>query len=228
MKNIFFKSLLSALVVFGFISCESDEYYYYNYPDTAYGTITNASPNSGGLDFFSDENQINSSPLDYTNTFGYYNFYTGNRIFTVKNNQGDVLAQTEINLRAGDHFSVFAVNTFDNIELVSYSDLLRYPALNNAVVRFINLSPDSGDVNVKSETRGFAEGLSFKESTGFVEVSSGFYNFSFTKSDTGESLYKDMDVELRPGRIYTIYTKGFAAPPAGSNDTFSTKIIRNY
>ena len=138
------------------------------------------------------------------------------------------MAQTEINLRAGDHFSVFAVNTFDNIELVSYSDLLRYPALNNAVVRFINLSPDSGDVNVKSETRGFAEGLSFKESTGFVEVSSGFYNFSFTKSDTGESLYKDMDVELRPGRIYTIYTKGFAAPPAGSNDTFSTKIIRNY
>lgn len=228
MKNTLLKSLFFFIIIFGFNSCDSNEYYYCDYIDNARGTITNASPYSGGLDFFSDENKINSSALNYTDTFGYYSFYTGKRTFSIKNNAGDILAQTDIDLKNGDYFNVFAVNTFNNIELVAFNDFVNYPKINNAVVRFINLSSDSQSIDIKSTTKDFAADLSFKEDTKFIEVSSGFYDFTFYKTGTGQVLFSQKDFELRPGRIYTIYTKGFVTPPNGSNDTFSTKTIVNF
>lgn len=231
MKKLFiFKLMIIAISVTTLISCndDDDDCYYVEQQDAARGTITNASPNSGSLDFFSDENKINSSALNYTDTFGYYNFYIGKRTFSIKNNAGDIVAQTDIDLKNGDYFSVFAVNTFNNIELVSYNDFVTYPKSNNAVVRFINLSSDSEAIDIKSATKDFAADLSFKEDTKFVEVSSGFYDFTFYKTGTGQVLFSQKDFELRPGRIYTIYTKGFVTPPSGSNDTFSTKTIVNF
>jgi len=214
-----------------FTSCDIDDDNNNTNPPAetvAYGVIVNASPNSGDLYFFADSNQVNNTGLSYTGANGYYNFLPGNRQLSIKNAAGTVLATDSITLTAGQYFSTFAVNTFDNIELVSYTDSLRYPAANKAYLRFINLSPDANGITITSPTATYATGLTFKQSTNFIEVPGGTYDFTFSGTASGDSLFTDTAVNLYSGHIYTIYTKGFASPATGSNDTFSTEILRNY
>jgi len=196
--------------------------------DVAFGLIANASPNSGNLYFYADENQVNDAALNYTDAKGYYNFRLGNRVLSLKNESGTVLDTVHTTLRAGEYFSAFAVNTFNNIELVTYKDSLEYPEANHALVRFINLSPDAASINVASLTQTFATGLDFKESSTFISVPSGTYDLRYTDTATGATLHTDTAVEFGRGRIYTIYSKGFVTPPTGSNDTFNTEMLRNY
>jgi len=212
-------------------SCSIDDdgdNYYPVTPTAAFGVVANASPNSGDLFFFADSNQVNNTGLSYTGANGYYNFFTGDRVLSVKNAGGTTLATDTISLAAGQYFSTFAVNTFDNLELVTFNDSLEYPAANHAYVRFINLSPDADSVDVAGITQNFATNLAFKASTAFIEVQSGTYDFTFKDSESGETLFTDSAVNLYSGHIYTIYTKGLVTPATGSNDTFSTEMLTNY
>lgn len=199
-------------------------------PQAAFGLITNASPSSGNLYFFADDNQVNSTALTYTDAQGYFNFRLGERVLSLKDQAGAVLDTVHVNLEAGQYFSAFAVNTFEDIEMVTYKDSLEYPEANQALVRFINLSPDAPSINVASATATLATGLDFKESSAFIPVQAGTYNltYSATATGTGTALHTDTGVQFAAGRIYTIYTKGFVTPPTGSNDTFSTERLRNY
>jgi len=232
MKFTFFsKAALVAGLAISLVSCSIDDdnnNYYPTNPETAFGVVANASPNSGDLYFYADTNQVNNTGLSYTGANGYYNFYTGDRVLSVKDASGTTLATDTITLSAGQYFSAFAVNTFDNIELVTYNDSLEYPANGHAYVRFINLSPDAESIDVAGLTQTFATNLAFKGSTGFIEVQSGTYDFAFKDSESGETLFTDSAVDLYAGHIYTIYTKGFVTPASGSNDTFSTELLRNY
>ncbi|KOS06671.1 hypothetical protein AM493_11980 [Flavobacterium akiainvivens] len=225
------KMALCVGAAISFTSCDIDDdggYYYQPDPNVAYGVIVNASPNSGDLFFYADANQVNNTALAYTGAEGYYNFRLGNRQLSVKNLNGETIATDSITLTAGQYFSTFAVNTFENIELVTYTDSLDYPAPNRAYVRFINLSPDAPAIDVVGVNATFAEDLEFKEATSFTEVPTGSYDLSYKNSETGEVLFSETAVNFYAGRIYTIYTKGYVTPPAGSNDTFSSELLRNY
>ncbi|RYG25284.1 MAG: DUF4397 domain-containing protein, partial [Chitinophagaceae bacterium] len=211
------------------VACSTDDGgYYYEAPQVAYGVIANASPDSGNLFFFADNNQVNQSGLSYTRAEGYYSFFPGNRVLKLKNEAGVELASDTISVAAGQAFSVFAVNRFEEIELVTYPDTLDYPAQNKARVRFINLTSDAPEVTVTQNTTVLAN-LSFKESSGFMDVETGAATvFTFSNDSDSETPYTLTAANLSPGHIYTIYTKGYVSPAAGSNDTFSTQTIRNY
>ncbi|RYD86016.1 MAG: DUF4397 domain-containing protein [Sphingobacteriales bacterium] len=231
MKFTFISKLMlcmGAAVTLSSCSIDDDDYPVVPPVDAAFGVIANASPNSGELFFFADSNRLNNAGITYTGAEGYYNLYTGSRIISVKNAGGTTLATDTITLAAGQYFSTFAVNTFDNIELVTYGDSLQYPANGKAYVRFTNLSPDADSINVASPSTTFATGLAFMQATDFIEVPSGIYDFNFTDAATTDTLFTDSAVNLYAGHIYTIYTKGFVTPATGSNETFSTKLLRNY
>lgn len=230
MKLKFFaRMMMMAATALTLFSCSIDDDNYADVPQNsvAYGIIANVSPSSGDLYFFADSNQVNNSALAYGTAAGYYNFYTGNRVLSLKNAAGTVLDTVSVSLNAGDVFSAFAVNTYDNIELVTYNDSLVQPETGHARVRFINLSPDAGSIDISGLTQSFATGVDFKEATDFISVQSGTYDITF-KNSAGETLYISTAEEFYSGGIYTIYTKGYATPPAASNDTFSTKKLRNY
>ena len=230
MKIKFFTRMALCLgVILSLSSCISDDdnnYYNPPTPNVAFGIIANASPNSGDLYFFADKNQINTYALKYTNALGYGNYSIGDRVLTVQNSAGTVLATNNVTLKRGDYFTTFAVNTFDKLELVTYGDSLQYPASGNVRVRFINLSPDAAPIDIKSTSKTFATELAFKATTEFTEVPAGTYNISYTNNETSASLFTDT-VTFEYGRVYTVYTKGFVTPPTGSNDTFSTETMRH-
>ena len=230
MKAKILNSLLLLLPVLAFIGCNTDDDYYYYYPDpnVSLGMIANASPDSGDLFFYADANSINSTALNYPNAAGYYNFYLGDRTFSIQDASGNELATVDKTLEAGTFFSVFAVNTFANIELVVYDDVLEYPSTaDKSMVRFINLSPDAPAIGVSLQENELASGIEFKQATDFIEIDSGTHTLTFTNPD-GEVLYTYADVNFTPKSIYTIYTKGYVTPPDGSNDSFSTRRIRNW
>ena len=228
MKTRFFKTLMLAAIFITVGSCDLDDGdNYYPNPDVAYGVIANASPDSDDLFFYADSNNINSSPLNYTDAAGYSNFYTGDRTFSIEDGEGHQLATVEKTIARGEFISIFAVNNVADIELVVYDDMLENPALNHAMVRFINLSPDAPAIDINSDEEIFAEGLEFKQATDFIEIEGGTYTITYT-DPADATLYTDTDVTFHSGRIYTIYTKGYVTPPVGSDDTFSTKRMTNY
>ncbi|NUY80733.1 DUF4397 domain-containing protein [Flavobacterium sp. MAH-1] len=228
MKFRIFRNLfLAVAAIFTISSCSIDDDGTYYYDNAAHGIIGNASPNSGDLYFFADSNQVNMNGLNYGSAVGYYNFYPGDRVLTLKNGNGVVLDTYEISLAIGNFFSAFAVNTFDNVELVVYQDVLAKPAGGNARVRFINLSPDAEGIDVFDNSVELTSGLTFKQATPFMELPAGNYDFDFRLSADDSHLYTKT-VSLHSGRIYTIYTKGFVTPETGSNDTFSAEGIYNY
>ena len=234
MKVTFITRLALCLgVILSLSSCITDDDLNNNTPvpeiqDIAKGIIANASPNSGDLFFFADNNLVNTSALNYPDALGYFNFKTGDRVLTIKNTTGTVLATKNVSLKKGTYFTAFAVNTFDKLELVTYKDSLMYPAAGKARVRFINLSPDAAPVDIKSTSQTFATALAFKSTTEFTEVPAGTYAVTFNDNTSQKLLFTSTGLQFREGGIYTVYTKGFVAPPTGSNETFTTEVMRNY
>lgn len=213
-------------------SCTSDDdYVSYPYPDVAFGVIVNASPNSGDLYFYADANLVNTNGVNYAEAYGYYSFFPGERVLKIKDGAGTELATNTVTLTANQYFTAFAVNTFENIELVTFNDSLVQPGNNHARVKFINLSPDAGTINISTGTQTVVTALEFKHASEFIELQSGTYNFGYSHTTAGtdqEDLFTDTGVELHAGRIYTIYTKGFVYPGEGSNDGFSTEKLTLY
>lgn len=226
--NFISKMMLGIAAALTVSSCNIDDDNYYT-PDTnvAYGIIGNASPSSGDLYFYADANRINANASVYGSAEGYFRFYTGKRTLALKDATGALLDSTTVNLKAGDVFSAFAVNTYNNVELVTYSDTLQQPETGHALVRFINLSPDAGPIAISGINQTFATGVDFKAATNYISIQSGTYDITY-KNSAGTTLYTGKAEDFYSGSIYTIYTKGFATPPTGSNDTFSTKKLRNY
>lgn len=231
MKFTFLSRIAAVLAVaLSLTSCinDDDSSYYTPVQSGAYGYVVNASPASGDLYFFADTNQLNSDALNYGGSMGYFRFYTGERTFSVKNSSGTTLSTTSLALADQDYFALFAVNTYDNIELVAYRDSLVSPAQGNARVRFINLSPNAPALDVATTTSTLATGLDFKEASDFIDVPAGSYDLTFKNTATGATIYTQAAEPFTSGNIYTIFVKGFIVPPTGSNDTFSAVKLTNY
>lgn len=228
MKNTVLKFLFLGVVALSMFSCTNTDDAYFEPANSAHGVIVNASPSSGDLYFFVESTQIGTAPFNYTDARGYYNFFPGDRTFSVRDDLGQTLATTQLTLAVGDFFSLFAVNTFNNLELVAYDDSAAKPEAGLVNVRFINLSPDAGSIDVYTDTNlNYASDLEFKQATQFISLNAGDYNFVFSNAADGTVL-ANKEVTLQSGRIYTIYSKGFTTPPAGSNDTFSGEVLLNY
>lgn len=229
MKKLFIFKLMTIIMgVTILVSCNDDDEYYYVVRDNARGLIANASPNSGDLYFFANGNKINNNALNYTDVQGYYRFYDGMRTFTVQDSNGNILDTEEREVNEGDFFSLFAVNTFDKLELVGFEDHLQAPGFYHAGIRLINLSPDAQEVNLYLNGNLITSNIPFKTASSFVNVEDNEYNVEIKDAQTGNTIFQKSSVVFYPNRIYTLYTKGFVNVPSGSNDQFSLEIIKNY
>lgn len=229
MKNLFFSNVLLLVFSLGMMtSCNDDDDYYYVTVENSFGLIANASPSSGDLYFYADDNQINTIALNYADVQGYYRFYDGLRTFSVRDTNGNILDTEQREVKDGDFFSLFAVNTFDQLELVAFDDNLDPPGFYQAGIRLINLSPDAPEINLYLDGQLITSNIPFKTASAFTNVEDEEYDIEIKESETGKTLYQKSSVPFYPNRIYTLYTKGFVNVPSGSNDQFSLEIIRNY
>lgn len=194
----------------------------------AYVSIYHASPNAPELDVIVDDRQVNR--LDFTDYTGYLNFYTGARHFKINPfNASNSLIDTTITLADGAFYSVFIVNDLPNVEALTVRDSANAPSDGKAKLRFINLSPDAGSLEIASDGEGSSlfGPREFKQPSHFVEVDATSSSFVLSPAGSSDELVTVSGIELRPGRFYTIIARGFANPPSGNNNELSLEVVMN-
>jgi hypothetical protein len=193
----------------------------------AYVSIYHESPDAPLLDVTVDGRTVNR--LEFTDYTGYLNFYTGDRNLKVNSfNATNSLVDTTVNFVDGGFYSVFIVNNLTNVETLAVRDSSSAPAEGQAKVRFINLSPDAPALDVTAnEGSPLFTSRAFKTPSEFIDVDAKESSFVISPAGGTDELVSVSDVDLRPGKFYTIIARGFRNPPAGNNNVLSVEVIHN-
>lgn len=211
-------------------ACDDDDDANIEPVETAYVSLYQASPDAPDLDIVVDNRRINTYPFNYTDHTGYLRFYTGERNLKFgPYGASNVVTDTTVTFEEGNAYSVFVVDEYTNLGILMFEDNEEPPAEGNTLVRFINLSPDapSVDLMVAGETEAMFADQSFKEISGFMEVTADQYDFEVTGSEDGEVLLNVPDINLQAGWYYTVIVRGYTSPPAGNNNILSAEVIVN-
>ncbi|SIT91028.1 DUF4397 domain-containing protein [Pontibacter indicus] len=197
--------------------------------ETSNVMVVHASPDAPGVDLLVDDAKVNSAALTFPNNTGYLEVPAGRR--NVKVNAAgtnNTVINANLDLDRDDSYSVFAINTLSAIEPLVLEDDLDAPASGKAHVRFVHLSPDAPAVDV-AVTGGpvLFSNRAFKSATEFTPVDAMSYNLEVRLAGTQTVVLTVPNVQLANGRIYTIFARGFVAPPSGNNNALGAEIITN-
>lgn len=223
-RSSFFSMALLILLV----ACNPDEDDFVNEPvEVAYVSIYHAAPNAPAFDISVDGRIINQNAFEYTAYSGYLNFFTGNRDIKFRPmNADNALIDTTFNFQDGKAYSLFAINTSSDVEALLVVDSAATPGAGKAMVRFINLAPDAPAFDLTAGTTAIFTGNKFKDASQFAEIDAATYTFDVKSAGgTTEALISASDVEILPGRFYTIITRGFVNPPTGNDHVLSVEIL---
>ena len=223
-RSLFFSMALLVLLA----SCMDDEGYVDQPVEVAYVSIYNAVPDAPDFDIVVDNRVINVSPFDYSSYSGYLNFYTGNRNIKFNtSNAANSVVDTTFNFQDGRAYSLFAINRLSDVQVLLVVDSAGAPAQGNAMVRFVHLSPDAQafNVSIEGDSTALFAGKGFKDATQFKEIEGGIHSFVMSDAATGETVLSAEDVEMVPGRYYTIITRGFKNPPQGNTHVLSMEVL---
>jgi hypothetical protein len=201
-----------------------------NYPSAAQVSFYHASPDVPQLTVTVEEKNFLTGPLGYAQYSGYKNFYTGNRQFRFRNSSNaSTLLDTTLTLKMNNSYSVFVINNNATIETLVTTDTAEAPMAGKAMVRFIQLSPDTDpiDVAIAGQNENAFSGLGYKEGSAFREMSAGTFKVILKNSDTDDEILTSGDLTLSAGGYYTIISRGYSDTPEGNNNTLSVQIVEN-
>ncbi len=89
------------------------------------------------------------------------------------------------------------------------------PDKNKATLRFCNLAPYDTSYNVFVNSSKAVEALAYEEITEFFTLNGGTYKLEFFDATTGKIALTDPKLQLKNGKIYTVYVVGVAGKGAG-------------
>jgi hypothetical protein len=218
MKTYPYLKLKSAIViaaVFGlaasFQSCKVDDPA--PVPDVSALTITNASPNSNGLNFYIENQLVNPTAFNYALRIPYQRVYSGTRVAKVTAaGNTTTLFTGNLVLLPGEYNSLFIIGKVEALEFLQIKDDLSFPAAGKSKVRFGNLSPDAAAMSLEivGDTTQFAN-KAYKSFTAFKNITPGKFTLNLKNNTTNTVVATMANVELLPNKVYTIWAKGLTA-----------------
>lgn len=208
-KNSKVSAMFIALLglTISFTACKNDDDYI-EQPITAL-SITNASPTTGTLNFFLDNQVVGSSSLPYPKRYDYLRAYSGTRTGKVTDSATNTTLYTKsFNLTAGKYQSLYIIKQNDTLSYAVYNDDIKATD-GKAQIRFINLSADAPALSLvlEGDTTTFNNRI-FKAATPFKNVTPAKYTLSLKNTATGTVLATLSDVTLTKDNYYTIWAKG--------------------
>ena len=194
--------------------------------------IYQASPDADGMDVRVDETKVNNFAFEYGDYSGYMNLTTGKRIIKFSpSNSTSTLIEKAVDVETGKAYSVFVINRANNLQTLLVQDSSSVtPGGDEAMVRFIHLSPDAEAVDASlTSTSGTTTLLSpnntFRYASAFKKVSASTYKLHLTSTNGSGALdFTKENLSLRPGLFYTIVFRGFVTPPAGNTNGLSVDL----
>jgi len=166
------------------------------------------------------------SNMDYGESLPYRTVQQGSRQVRFTNGGTTVLA-TSFNAIAGKKYTVFASGTIvppDVAPLAIEDVTIPNPA--QALVRYVNLSPDAGSLDVIIPVAGLGDykpsgmqGISFRGISRSASTGSNFlafppspvgepYTFTLLSAGTSTELHAATGISLQAGKIYTVWVGG--------------------
>lgn len=209
------KTLLAALTItLGLASCSKNDID--NTPIYVSGiSLVQASPTLEKLDVYIDNTRASIDDFTFGTKMDYLRAYAGDRTITVtKKGSAAKLKSALVKLEPELGYTVFVVDKFETIDLLTLKDDLAKPAAGKAKVRFVNLSADGGALNlaVNGVAANLAENKAFKEFSAFESVNAAEkVTFNIKNKTTNVTEATLVDVKIEDGKTYTIYAKGLKA-----------------
>lgn len=197
--------LLSAVIIFS--SCAKDD-------DKTHANVmvVHATPDASGIDVLIDNNKENTSALTYRNNTGYFNVETGTRNIKINaTGTTTTLVNADYDFNKNDYYSIFAIDSLDNISALIVVDDLSDPRDGKAHVRFIHLAPGAPPVDVAVASSGdvLFDNIAYKGGTGFQSVDAGIYNLDIRLAGTVNVALVLPTLTFADGKSYTVYARGF-------------------
>lgn len=204
---------LSALVllVFAFFyACDDFDYPIDPIRDKGHVILTHASPDAPNVDVYVDDVLL-ASDFSYPNSTRYSSLTEGTHTITLKvADSDDVALEAELDIMADTFYSVFAADVVADLSALVLVDDFGSPELDEAMVRFVHLSPDAPavDVTLADGTVLFGN-YEFKGASDFTAVTMGEYDLQVRLAGTEDVVLELNDVKLAPHAAYTVWAKGF-------------------
>lgn len=213
-------------------SCLKNNNSEYVDPPSAGLSIFHASPGTQKFNVAIGNTIINDGyqliEFEYSKALSYVPVSPGSRnISILKRNTKDTIRTGTFNLVNDKYYSLFVTDAAPNANLVFVEDTIVVPPVGKARVRFVNLSPDAGNLDLVVNTAG-TDSLLFSNKA--YKTASPFTNLSGTKVykleiKSGATSKAVLDnVEIQSGKIYTIWAKGLST---ATNDSLKTSIKVN-
>jgi hypothetical protein len=226
--SFFLKPALGLLAIaVAFTACSDDKDA--PTPPASALAIVHAAPGSPALDF-----KINGTKANGTNlTFGTFLSYGAivsktYEMGVTKKDSTRVLTKSDLELKNNKAYTVFVTGVPATPSLVLIEDDLSAPATDKAKLRFVNLSPDGGNLNlgVTGQATPLFTNTAFKAATAFSSVDpAAALTLEIKENTKPEVLATLANVKIEKGKIYTIWAKGLKA--ATDSTKLALKVITN-
>ena len=198
-------------------------------PDSGYISVYNGAPDSPGLIVSTDVRDVNNFPLKYSQTLSYNSYYPGERQFYFSEQYSvTTLFEKEFTVKIDSVYSMYIVQDGEDLDAILVNDDWSEPNEAEAQIRFLNLSPDAGNVNVvfnESENPIFAS-TDFKDNTAFEMVDQDLYDIEVI-SESGEVLVSASGVNLLGNRVFTLILKGYKET-TDADKKLDLQLLTNY
>jgi hypothetical protein len=187
-----------------------------NFPQSsiAYVSVVHAAPKAGSLDFAFDNNSPGLNFFNFANRTNYLNVFEGLRKFSVfAKGTSDTLIAKNIMPQAQKNYTIFIVNDVSKMDAIFVIDSSRTPGTDSVRIRFANMSPDLGnmDLYVEGGTIPIATNVSFKTVTDFVSWKAA-NDVAFEVRQAGQNTViakLAIKQNLLVGNYYTVWASGF-------------------
>ena len=161
-----------------------------------------------------DDVKVITQPLTYPGNTGYLQAESGMRNIKVNvAGTSNSVINGNLDVEEDQYYSVFAVDEVAEISVLVLGDDLTPPAAGKAHVRFVHLSPDAPAVDIALVGGAVVfPNVAFKGFTAFTPLDAGVaYNLEVRVAGTSTVALVLPPVTLQPGKIYTVFAKGFLA-----------------
>jgi hypothetical protein len=170
----------------------------------------NAVPDSTQLNFLADAITIFAN-VPYKGTSSYVVVSAGNHTMQVQSSAvpGTSIASLPVKLDPARDYSVLAVNTLAQPQLVALVDDNTLPTSGYAKVRFVNARAAGGNADAFVDFASQATGIATGAASGYVQILAGdTYTVTFTTPGGVNAIATLNPVQFLPGAIYSMYLFG--------------------
>jgi len=164
-------------------------------------------------------------PLRYSSILGYQAFLPGNVEVRLDSTNAKLnipptvpkatVATVNIPVLADHYYSLFLTGTDTNMQPLLLTDDLSLPSAGNCKIRFLNLSPDAGAIDIVNRLTGekVVENLAFRAVKEFVEIPAATLELEIRETGTTNVLSQESGAfkgfYCYADNIYTFWVRGY-------------------